>query len=710
MTASSSPGPCSEEDGSDRQYESRAVKRRRLVGSPTDSPRPSPREIGVMREPTKTGSASFLGSSSGIHFIRHVYDIFSRRSKDAQQIRQRENSSVPGEDDQLKRQGIGSTGSDGFWSPNEVTVDLDVRFSFKDMVAWTRYYFENWHPCFPSVHAPSVLESMAELATHGPSSVDRLDMVIIRSILSISLADERQSRIHSPCRGSIPRTLVFEDVQHVTHEVHILLAENTTLRTLQAVFTAQLLLVSLLRLNAASRLGGIIIRTAFHLGLHRCPGRFSCFSARETEIRRRLFWSIYSLDRYLSQALGIPLGIRDDDIDVCFPNAETHNSSSKEIAHDPRLDLLSHLARFAQVRGLILELRNKSISHSNASTAEASRVNGEIAQWWNRVYDAVYLTDDIAEFQTWTSAKFSPCHRLLLEILRHEAIISMNRPLLAAKKPNPEYKHALQTCISSSRSLLLALKNHLSSAFDAPLTWPSYTWITWIASLILMYASWEGEIPVTTALKHARIAIQILEHLSLRRSIWPETCIGAIKSMQSSLSARSHLQSRHRDLGQPIGTTYRSDTHSISSPSNSPNRTRSSNTMSPTYQVTSQSESHDPCEDHAENMSFSVENARRSDPLSFPTPSAPENVHDGNDSSAHENDAHGGIDSANQSQTMSSRDTAGGVFDDSVNNDAFLSSTIFDQNSFAFSDPFSIMMTDAWSVADRPWMIHGDPW
>ncbi|KAJ6166543.1 transcriptional regulator family: Fungal Specific TF [Penicillium chermesinum] len=280
---------------------------------------------------------------------------------------------------------------------------------------------------------------------------------------------------------------------------------------------------------------GIITRTAFHLGLHRCPGRFACFSRDEADMRRRLFWSIYCLERYLSQALGIPLSIRDDDIDVCYPDDERHTTPNA-LPYDHRLGLLSHLARFSRIRGLILELRNKSILHSRASTVEAFKVNGELSQWWNEVYDAVNpIEDDDPRTGGNAAACLEPYHRLLLTILRHEAIISMNRPLLAAEKPNPEFKSALQTCISSSRCLLAAFKKYMSSSQDAPLTWPSFTWTTWMACLILMYASWEGELPVSTALKYSRMGISVLGNLALRGSSWPETCIEAIKGMESAL-------------------------------------------------------------------------------------------------------------------------------------------------------------------------------
>lgn len=69
---------------------------------------------------------------------------------------------------------------------------------------------------------------------------------------------------------------------------------------------------------------------AFEAGLHRCPSRYPrLFVDPQTrELRKRIFYSIYVLDRLLSQALGSPLMLSDTDIDVCLPGAP-----EKHIAH-----------------------------------------------------------------------------------------------------------------------------------------------------------------------------------------------------------------------------------------------------------------------------------------------------------------------------------------------------------------------------------------
>ncbi|KAL2831145.1 fungal-specific transcription factor domain-containing protein [Aspergillus cavernicola] len=501
-------------------------------GSPAKRQKLAPRahELGVMRKSTDNGSASFLGSSSGIHFIRVVYNAFARRSAHLSQPQQAsKDTQVPGEDDQLHHQHHQYRPE--LWLPHELDFqETSTALPFEALVRWTRGYFENWNPMFPFLSGPAFLVILEHISQAGFSDLSAADGVLVRSIVSISLMDRRQANFPGPSTP-VPSTLVFRSVHQAMESLHTLFCEPPTISILQAAFGVQLFLTSLLRLNAASRVGGIIIRTTFHLGLHRCPVRFSCFNSLEIATRRRLFWSVYCLERYLSQALGIPLGIRDDDIDVCYPNSEVHGLADE----DHRIRLLGHLAKFARVRGRIIELRNKSILHREDSI-DATQVHGELTHWWNEVYDDVHRIQHDNDTTSPTAIK--PFHRLLLVVLRHEAIISMNRPLLAAEAPSPEYRTALQICIESSRSILTTLQQYLSDSFDfsVPLVWPSFTWAVWMSCLILVYAAWEGEFPASSASRYAKTGLSILQNLSRRGNTWPQTCIEAVRDLDSALT------------------------------------------------------------------------------------------------------------------------------------------------------------------------------
>lgn len=257
------------------------------------------------------------------------------------QIQTPESDAVPGEDEQLPT-GATMSSSKAMWCAGEILVDYSVdggdSFGFEDLIAWTGSYFDNWHPAYPFLHAPSMLEYFNQVVQHGVTGEGNSSphqLTILRSMISISLADSRQTGV---AMKPVPPQLVFTSLNHGIESVQCLLTDETSMLSLQALVSVQLFLISMLRYNAASRLEGLAVRMAFHLRLHHCPMQFSSIPKQEAQLRQRLFWSMYCIDRYVCIRLGIPLAIRDSEIDVCFPSAEKHG----EGANRPSGMFLSH--------------------------------------------------------------------------------------------------------------------------------------------------------------------------------------------------------------------------------------------------------------------------------------------------------------------------------------------------------------------------------
>jgi hypothetical protein len=287
-----------------------------------------PREVGLMRNLPSEKFSSFIGSASGIHFIRSVYGaIRHSQSSTGAHIQTPERDVVPGEDDCLPSDIPGP--SRRIWKDHEFTSRHDSQITFQDLIKWSGSYFANWHPAYPFLHAQAVLDFFHKISQDGVPNQDThqdFEMIILRSIMSISLADRRQDPTFTG--SQILKTLVFQSYDEAINSLQTILSRPASIQALQAATSVQLFLVSMLRLNAASRLGGVIIRMALQLGLHRCPNRFPSFTSVERELRQRLFWSLYCVDRLICQSMGLPLSLRDDDIDVCYPSKERHQAQS----------------------------------------------------------------------------------------------------------------------------------------------------------------------------------------------------------------------------------------------------------------------------------------------------------------------------------------------------------------------------------------------
>ncbi|EEY23041.1 conserved hypothetical protein [Verticillium alfalfae VaMs.102] len=398
---------------------------------------PPAREYGLMRDTGRHDTSRFVGSASGIHFIRGVYLRLSRKSASRAGSAAGINHLVPGEDDQLQP---GRTSRDGgqqcLWKDHEVAVETESTESwpsFELLVTWSRSYFQAWHPTLPFLSAPEVLALFERVSNSGISSVSHLEQSILRSVFSISLADSRQS---TPFSEPLPPSLVFNTIEEAMSASQFALYQPASLHATQAALSIQLFLMSMLRLNAASRLGGLI----------------------EAHIRRRVFWSIYCNERFLSQSLGLPLDIKDDDVDVCYPGEEIHSTYVE--AEDNRLQLLTYLAKHARIRGLILELRNKSISSRDDTPTHESYVQAEMARWSNEIHDALEDEDSDGE-QTgaiWISSFIliyaaSERQLPLSSALRHvEAGKDMLRHIAARETAWPAY------CLSAIDELTAAVR------------------------------------------------------------------------------------------------------------------------------------------------------------------------------------------------------------------------------------------------------------
>ncbi|KXJ90515.1 fungal-specific transcription factor domain-domain-containing protein [Microdochium bolleyi] len=541
-------------------------------------------ETGLMRNGTTVGHPRFIGSASGIHFIRVVSDALTRMRPGISQMAS--GDLVPGEDDQLVSPELFpanvntptavSTARAPFWRDDEVISDADFAHgppTFDDLVAWTQPYFDNWHSCFPFLHGPEVLELLENVAQVGLSNVSEPNATIVRALVSISHADARQS---GTAVGPRPADFLFLSQADTASGLLFAMESPASLKGVQVALCVQLFLISMLRFNMASRLGGVIVRMAFHLGLHRCPARFANFSHHEAMMRKRIWWSLYSLERMVSQSLGHPLSIRDDDVDVCLPTYEHHHQNSAQASakghgqgkfsmlclrfflqlvpkrlciSDSRatggseLILFGLLSDHARLRGSILELRNKAIARRNETQDKSIIVQSELTRWVNHVNEALCEDgDDDADSRPDPPHHLSSSQRVLLTVVQHEATIALHRPLLASKTNSPSSRAALQTCIGASRAIIDAVFSYCRQQSEAAMlnvmVWPLLTWSIWMSCYILVFAALEDATPIPSAFRYAKRARHILSQLSRRGTQWPDFCLQALAHLMSVLQSQ----------------------------------------------------------------------------------------------------------------------------------------------------------------------------
>jgi hypothetical protein len=471
----------------------------------SDSPAGSHFETGslTLRAPQQS---EFIGSSSGVHFIKLVRavcadtPVTSHSTPSNNDLRTED--VLGGDDDESDATNRYRSIPAQTTQPTRTTASLSqdhpaiVEFnnslpSQLEAQAMAVQYFGSWHPLLPFLYGPVFMRDLNDLyrgtlEDHTPAQVPSrtaCHTFLLRCLFAT--VDPDQLSV-SP---SDTLAMVGQ------------LASRNDLLTIQAVLMAQLRCVSAMALRAASSHSGLLSRLLLHAGLHRCPFRYGQLDGDLKDLRKRIFWSAYILDRYLSQALGLPPTIADSDIDVCAPGCSELHSLARPATPDsttgvPRPScsgdppgpdkqefLLAHLVTHAQLVSRVLEVFHKSIHVRSVGTDKVLSIRADTNKWFNSlphwppgpgrpVLD--HLDREVKPEQT----KFIP----FLHVLYQQLLIAIHRPYLSLPKTSAEYGNSIQLVIRAARQSVLLL-SEMEELF-----WPGYLASAWMSGLVLIYA------------------------------------------------------------------------------------------------------------------------------------------------------------------------------------------------------------------------------
>lgn len=404
-------------------------------------------------------------------------------------------------------------------------------------------YFRNWHPFFPFLHGPTFFEEVDKFYQQGQNSG----------------RDEANSEATSSQRRKLCRAVTFQcifniaasgrDSFHLDAGSRIQSAAALTsllgtiygshdISALQALLAAELYLTSTMSLRAASTVHGALTRILYHSGYHRCPFRFVQLSSDMYDIRKRIFWCAYVLDRHLSQALGYPVAIQDDEVDVCIPGmaelhkpvkpreqgplsqpaagdevrehlprdasgrseaervdgpqqtgdlaVETRDAETQSPAHhhmgSPETAgeyVLGYLVTYSRLLGASLNLFHKSI-HTRVITREkVTELTYRIHTWWNS------LPSTLQDEPEGSSTGANPQFAAFFTTLYHYLILLCNRPFLSLPPHTMGFRSCLQAALGASRSIVATRTRRLEVSISA---WPGTLSATWMASLVIAFA------------------------------------------------------------------------------------------------------------------------------------------------------------------------------------------------------------------------------
>ena len=496
---------------------------------------PHTSEIGTLKKLPDHGT-EWLGSSSGVFFVNTVRRAFSAAFSATTTS---EPQSYPASEDIL------AGGENIVSSPVEKTLANALGKLPPQAVAsgLVLSFFRAWHPLFPFLHGPTFLNDMEAIygASDQPQSkeeplstklglpnelgdIDIRKAVTLLLIINVASLDSAETVLPSNSRiKSSADVARMAGVLGVRHDII----------TIQALVASELYLIATRALREASTVGGMLLRNMFHAGLHRCPLRYAQLSPEDCEIRKRIFWSAYALDRHLSQSLGAPLTLQDSDIDTCLSGTrELHKPVTREMIANASREILLHMpsrnpsaksaqrrghsidsnatsdmgeteekqrreaalrsyVQYGRLTGRVVEIFHKSVHARFPERDAILQLTSDIDAWWNDLpgFLSGEVVADVPAYQTILIPFFN--------ILYQNLLILVNRPALSLPHTSAEFQHGLQVCIKASRTTLSALKMHHEKGLT--MFWPGLLAANWMAGLIIAFACQLGKYPVARA-------------------------------------------------------------------------------------------------------------------------------------------------------------------------------------------------------------------
>lgn len=170
----------------------------------------------------------------------------------------------------------------------------------------TQAYFQAVHGQFPFLHRPSHLD-LLQKAYNGIELLPPIDQFQIYMVLAIGATiRSQQVKILLSAEGYCASAIVHLDT----------IFQKSSVRGVQCMLLLQMYTFH----NPSSTISLWTLHYhclahVLELGLHRNV-RGSAFTEFDQEMRTRVFWCVYTMDRYLCTSLGRAIGIMDEQCDL----------------------------------------------------------------------------------------------------------------------------------------------------------------------------------------------------------------------------------------------------------------------------------------------------------------------------------------------------------------------------------------------------------
>lgn len=247
-------------------------------------------------------------------------------------------------------------------------------------------FFQEWAPLFPVLHKPTFLRIYEQYLQNPDQLTDHHKLAQLHLVFGIAgLSSDHPDR----------QQIALCENQWRLH-LDAILMENT-LATLQCLVLSLIYCISKADYNRLQHYKAIAVGLSHRLGLHQSQKRFS-FGALTIETRKKVFWTLYTLDCFSSALLGLPKLLNEEDIHAEYPS-DTDDEYVTERGFQPTLPgeytkISSALALFRASRILsrVLDQNYPAASTHELSLQSLTTLETELNEWSDNLPQHLKLT------------------------------------------------------------------------------------------------------------------------------------------------------------------------------------------------------------------------------------------------------------------------------------------------------------------------------
>jgi len=168
-------------------------------------------------------------------------------------------------------------------------------------------FFQEWAPLFPVLHRSTFLSMYERLMCENDGVADLTEIAQLYLVFGIAaLSSGKQV------------TVEIDSFESKWKAAATAISANSCVATLQTLILAQLYCVQQGDFISLLTYKGQSTTLSARLGLHQSQKRFA-LDTMTGEVRKRVFWTLFTLDSFTSVMLGLPKHIKEEDVHCEYP-------------------------------------------------------------------------------------------------------------------------------------------------------------------------------------------------------------------------------------------------------------------------------------------------------------------------------------------------------------------------------------------------------